>query len=147
MAGTRSTPIVPVPQSHTARLPGGAVATTIPDSRLGFAPGSAVLAPGAEEALAPVVVAYRSAPGRVRVDGFVAFWGDEPSRAALSQARAAAVAAALVTLGVAAADVTATGRGAADGPAASMTGGRFDEAKVVAGGIRRVVVTIEPGNA
>ena len=144
LPGVRSTAVVDVAAVATEDLPGGAVAATIPDSRLGFAPGSADLAPDAGEALAPVLDAYRRAPGAVRVEGFVAFWGDEGSRAALSQARADGVARLLVSLGVAPGDVSATGRGAADGPDASTTNGAFDEEKVVANGIRRVVVTVRP---
>ncbi|MDN5933037.1 MAG: OmpA family protein [Pseudonocardia sp.] len=140
----RSTALVPVPVVATVAGPGGVVETTLPDSLLGFGPGSAELAPDATAALAPVVAAYRRAPSRVLVAGFVALWGSESYRAELSQRRADAVARMLGSLGVAAADMTAEGRGAADGPAASTTGGRFDEAKVVANGIRRVVVTVEP---
>ena len=40
--------------------------------------------------------------------------------------------------------ITAIGRGASDGPDASLTGGVFDEAKVQAKGLRRVVVTVKP---
>jgi outer membrane protein OmpA-like peptidoglycan-associated protein len=128
----------------TVRLVDGAVRTTLPDSRLGFAAGSADLDPDVDAELAPVVAAYRATPGPVRVEGFVAFWGDDAYRARLSQQRATAVAQALTRLGVAPSDVTAMGRGAADGPGASTTNGAFDEAKVVAAGIRRVVITIEP---
>lgn len=144
MPGTRSTAVVDVPASRTVELPGGGVETTIPDSRLGFTPGSAALAPDADSVLAPVAAAYHRAPGPMRVEGFVAHWGDEPYRAGLSQDRAEAVAGLLIALGVAPSDITATGRGAADGPEASTTNGVFDEAKVVANGIRRVVVTSIP---
>jgi outer membrane protein OmpA-like peptidoglycan-associated protein len=142
--GTRSTALVPVPVSATVRLASGAVQTTLPDSRLGFAPGTADLPSDADQVLEPVAAAYRATPGPVRVEGFVAFWGDDAYRARLSQARAAAVAAVLVRLGVAPGDITAVGRGAADRPDASTTAGVFDEAKVVAHGIRRVVVTVDP---
>lgn len=142
--GTRATAVVPVPVSRTVRLATGAVQTTVPDSRLGFAPGSADLSPDAEQALAPVAAAYRDAPGPVQVEGYVAFWGDDGYRDRLAQARAAAVARVLAKLGVAPADLTVTGRGAADGAGASTTNGVFDEAKVVAGGIRRVVITVDP---
>jgi flagellar motor protein MotB len=142
--GTRSGPAVAVPQVRTVELAGGGVEATIPDSRLGFPPGSADLAPDAAEALAPVVDAYRRAPGRVEVAGYVAYWGDPASGVALSQARADAVARLLVSLGIPAVDVFPVGRGAADGIGASTVDGRFDEAKVVAAGICRVVITLSP---
>lgn len=143
-AGIRSAPPVPVPATHTERAADGSFVVTVPDSRLGVAPGSATLSAGADEALAPIVERYRGSGYRVRVEGFVAFWGDEAYRVALSAERAAAVGARLVELGVAPADLTTVGRAAADGPEASTTAGAFDEPKVVAAGIRRVVVYLEP---
>lgn len=145
-AATRRTAVVPIPDVGTVELAGGVIESTIPDSRLGFAPGSAELAPDAAQALAPIVAAYRRAPGSVQVAGYVAFWGEESYRASLSRARADAVGRLLLTLGVAPGDLTTTGLGAADGPEASTTGGRFDESKVVANGIRRVVVTLTPAH-
>lgn len=71
-AGIRSTALVPVPVVATAELPGGAVETTVPDSRLGFAPGSADLAPDAAAAFTPVLAAYGRGPARVTVAGYVA---------------------------------------------------------------------------
>lgn len=147
-ASTRRSPPVPIPAPHTATFADGTVEIAIPDARLGFGPGSADLAPGVELALLPVLDAVAAVGGRCRVavTGFVAYWGSESYRAGLSQARADAVAGWLADHGVRESDITAVGAGAADGPEASQTAGRFDEAKVAAGGIRRVVVSIRPAS-
>jgi len=140
---TRTAPVVPVPENRTVVSSDGVVEVTLPDSRLGFAPGSAALADGADEALEPIVARYREGRYRIGVEGFVAFWGDEGYRATLSSARAEAVSRRLVELGVSPSDITSAGRGAADGPEASTTAGEFDEQKVVANGLRRVVVRLD----
>jgi outer membrane protein OmpA-like peptidoglycan-associated protein len=138
---TRSAPPVDIPAVTTHALPGDGIEITLPDARLGFTPGSADLAPEAGDVLHPIVDAYR--PGlRIEVTGVVAFWGDEAYRSGLSQDRADAVGAWLIEHGVPADAVVAVGAGAIDGPAASTTGGAFDESKVTATGIRRVVVTV-----
>lgn len=143
---TRTVAPVPIPASTTAQLPDGSVQFTLPDARLGFSPGSAELSGEVAAVLAPVVDAARQAGDgcRVRVTGYVAFWGDEPYRAQLSQARAAAVAGWLSGNGVDAGSLVVVGAGAADGPDASYTDGRFDEQKVARNGVRRVVVMLDP---
>lgn len=141
---TRPAPPVTVPPSATIALPGGAVQITLPDARLGFAPGSADLAPEAAAALAPIVDAVRGSRYAVRVTGYVAHWGEESYRARLSGARADAVGGWLIAHGVAPETVTTEGVGAADGPDASQTGGEFDETKVARNGIRRVTVLLQP---
>lgn len=138
---TRSAPAVGIPSMQTRQHPDGSVEITLPDTRLGFAPGSAVLAPEAAVVLQPVVDAW--SPGHVvRVAGVVAFWGDEGYRQRLSQDRAVVVGGWLVEHGVPADAVVSMGAGAMDGPEASMTNGRFDERKVTENGVRRVVVAL-----
>lgn len=138
---TRRAPAVGIPLTETLQLSDGTVEITLPDARLGFAPGSAEIAPEAGADLQPIVDAFT--PGAaVRVTGVVAFWGDEGYRQRLSQDRADAVSRWLVSHGIPAHSVLCIGAGAVDGPDASTTNGRFDERKVAENGIRRVVVNL-----
>lgn len=143
---TRQAPAVAVPDVKTVPGPAGERVTNLPASRLGFREGSWALGPDADSALVDVVAAARDGRHVVEVVGYVAFWGPEDYRAQLSTRRAQAVADRIVAAGVPAELVTAVGAGAADGAAASQNGGLFDEAKVSAAGLRRVVVTVRPSS-
>jgi outer membrane protein OmpA-like peptidoglycan-associated protein len=135
-----------VPDVATRHAADGSVVTTLPASRLGFTEGSWQLSADADHLLSDIVGTARDGRHAVEVTGYVAFWGSEAYRADLSTKRATAVADRLVASGVPASQVTAVGGGAADGPEASQTDGQFDEAKVRAAGLRRVVVTVRPLN-
>jgi hypothetical protein len=141
---TRVAPVVPVPDVITRKGADGTVVAVLPAARLGFTEGSAVLPADADPALDEVVALASSADYRVEVAGYVAYWGTADYRQELSTARAGAVADRIVSRGVPASLVDAVGRGAADGPDASRSRGVFDEAKVRAAGLRRVVITLTP---
>jgi outer membrane protein OmpA-like peptidoglycan-associated protein len=142
--GTTPVPIVPVPRVVSVHGPGGRSATTVPADEF-FAFGSHRLLPGADAILRPV--ASRAVAGKltVSITGYASPDGGTPRyNRALSAARARAVEARLLALGVPARQIAKIrGAGTAGQPrSACYRGGRLDE--TVCGLLRRVVITLSP---
>lgn len=115
-----------------------AATVVIPDALL-FAPGSARLEPGADDALAPV--ARRLAAGATaQVVGNSADYGDENYQLSISTERARAVAARLVGLGAPASAVTSIGVGSSRPRVPEWRDGVHDERAAAAN--RRVEITL-----
>ena len=139
---TTPVPVVPVPAVLSVRGPNGATGVSVPGDEL-FAFGSATLLPGADAILAPLAAKARSGHLLVTVTGYASPDGGSAAyNLALSRARALAVRARLVALGLPSGQITrVTGLGT-DGKTtqACDVAGQFDEA--VCAQLRRVVVLL-----
>ena len=139
---TTPVPVVPVPAVLSVRGPNGATGVSVPGDEL-FAFDSATLLPGADGILAPLAAKARSGHLLVTVTGYASPDGGSAAyNLALSQARALAVRARLVALGLPPGQITrVTGLGT-DGKTtqACDVAGQFDEA--VCAQLRRVVVLL-----
>ena len=139
---TTPVPVVPVPAVLSVRGPNGATGVSVPSDEL-FAFGSAVLLPGADAVLGPLAAKARSGHLLVTVTGYASPDGGSAAyNLALSRARALAVRARLVALGLPAGQISrVTGLGT-DGKTtqACDVAGQFDEA--VCAQLRRVVVLL-----
>ncbi len=139
---TTPVPVVPVPAVLSVRGPNGATGVSVPGDEL-FAFGSATLLPGADGILAPLAAKARSGHLLVTVTGYASPDGGSAAyNLALSRARALAVRARLVALGLPSGQITrVTGLGT-DGKTtqACDVAGQFDEA--VCAQLRRVVVLL-----
>ena len=135
-------PVVPVPAVLSVRGPNGATGVSVPGDEL-FAFGRATLLPGADAILAPLAAKARSGHLLVTVTGYASPDGGSAAyNLALSRARALAVRARLVALGLPSGQITrVTGLGT-DGKTtqACDVAGQFDEA--VCAQLRRVVVLL-----
>ena len=139
---TTPVPVVPVPAVLSVRGPNGATGVSVPGDEL-FAFGSAILLPGADAVLGPLAAKARSGHLLVTVTGYASPDGGSAAyNLALSRARALAVRARLVALGLPPGQITrVTGLGT-DGKTtqACDVAGQFDEA--VCAQLRRVVVLL-----
>ena len=139
---TTPVPVVPIPAVLSVRGPNGATGVSVPGDEL-FAFGSATLLPGADGILAPLAAKARSGHLLVTVTGYASPDGGSAAyNLALSRARALAVRARLVALGLPSGQITrVTGLGT-DGKTtqACDVAGQFDEA--VCAQLRRVVVLL-----
>ncbi len=139
---TTPVPVVPVPAVLSVRGPNGATGVSVPGDEL-FAFGRATLLPGADAILAPLAAKARSGHLLVTVTGYASPDGGSAAyNLALSRARALAVRARLVALGLPSGQITrVTGLGT-DGKTtqACDVAGQFDEA--VCAQLRRVVVLL-----
>jgi outer membrane protein OmpA-like peptidoglycan-associated protein len=139
---TTPVPVVPVPAVLSVRGPNGATGVSVPSDEL-FAFGSATLLPGADGILAPLAAKARSGHLLVTVTGYASPDGGSAAyNLALSRARALAVRARLVALGLPSGQIIrVTGLGT-DGKTtqACDVAGQFDEA--VCAQLRRVVVLL-----
>jgi outer membrane protein OmpA-like peptidoglycan-associated protein len=135
-------PVVPVPVVVSVQGPNGATGVSVPSDEL-FAFGRAVLLPGADSVLEPLAARARSGHLLVTITGYASPDGGSVAyNLALSRARALAVRARLVALGLPPRQITrVTGLGA-DGKTAQAcdVSGQFDEA--VCAQLRRVVVLL-----
>lgn len=126
----------------SVRGPNGATGVSVPSDEL-FAFGRAVLLPGADSVLRPLAAKARSGHLLVTITGYASPDGGSVAyNLALSRARALAVRARLVALGLPAGQITrVTGLGA-DGKTAQAcdVAGQFDEA--ICAQLRRVVVLL-----
>ena len=139
---TTPVPVVPVPVMLSVRGPNGATGVSVPSDEL-FAFDSAVLLPGADAVLGPLAAKARSGHLLVTVTGYASPDGGSAAyNLALSRARALAVRARLVALGLPPGQITrVTGLGT-DGKTSQAcdVAGQFDEA--VCAQLRRVVVLL-----
>ncbi len=139
---TTPVPVVPVPVVLSVRGPNGATGVSVPSDEL-FAFDSAVLLPGADAVLGPLAAKARSGHLLVTVTGYASPDGGSAAyNLALSRARALAVRARLVALGLPPGQITrVTGLGT-DGKTSQAcdVAGQFDEA--VCAQLRRVVVLL-----
>ena len=139
---TTPVPVVPVPVVLSVRGPNGATGVSVPSDEL-FAFDSAVLLPGADAILGPLAAKARSGHLLVTVTGYASPDGGSAAyNLALSRARALAVRARLVALGLPPGQITrVTGLGT-DGKTSQAcdVAGQFDEA--VCAQLRRVVVLL-----
>jgi outer membrane protein OmpA-like peptidoglycan-associated protein len=139
---TTPVPVVPVPVVLSVRGPNGATGVSVPSDEL-FAFDSAVLLPGADAVLGPLAVKARSGHLLVTVTGYASPDGGSAAyNLALSRARALAVRARLIALGLPPGQITrVTGLGTAGKTTrACDVAGQFDEA--VCAQLRRVVVLL-----
>lgn len=142
--GTTPVPIVAVPQVVSVRRPGGQSRTTVPADEF-FAFNSNRLLPGADAILRPVASQAAARKLSVSITGYASpDGGTVPYNLGLSAARARAVEARLIALGVPARLIAKVrGAGTAGLPrSACYRGGHLDEA--VCGLLRRVVITLSP---
>jgi outer membrane protein OmpA-like peptidoglycan-associated protein len=138
-------PVVPVPKVSPVRGPDGTITTDIPTGALGFTFGSAELGPAADATLAPLVTEAVAQAATVDITGYASpEAGTELTNQVLSRARADAVAARMVGLGLPSSQITeVTGAGTAGRtPEACQVNGRFDETECAQ--LRRVVIVITP---
>jgi len=141
---TTPVPIVPVPTVTSIRGPRGQIRTIVPADEF-FAFNSARLLPGADTILGPVAAQARTRHLTVSITGYASpDAGTAAYNLALSAARARAVQARLIALGVPRPlIVSVTGAGTAGIPrAACYRRGSIDE--TVCGRLRRVVITLLP---
>ena len=135
-------PVVPVPAVVSVRGPNGSTGVSVPGDEL-FAFNSATLLPGADGILGPLAAQARSGRLLVTITGYASPDGGSAAyNLALSRARAQAVRARLVALGLPPGQITrVTGLGT-DGKTlqACDVAGQFDEA--VCAQLRRVVVLL-----
>ena len=135
-------PVVPVPAVVSVRGPDGATGVSVPSDEL-FAFNRAVLLPGADGVLGPLAAKARSGHLLVTITGYASPDGGSAAyNLALSRARALAVSARLVTLGLPPGQITrVTGLGTGGKTAqACEVAGQFDEA--ICAQLRRVVVLL-----
>ncbi|MFY9930651.1 MAG: OmpA family protein [Streptosporangiaceae bacterium] len=141
---TTPVPVVPVPAVTSVRGPHGSSGVSVPADEL-FAFGSAALLPGADSVLQPAVNQASSGQRLVSITGYASPDGGSAAyNLALSRARAQAVRARLIALGLPARQITqVTGLGL-DGKTqqACIVAGRFSEAACAA--LRKVVITLSP---
>ncbi len=139
---TTPVPVVPVPAVVSVRGPDGATGVSVPSDEL-FAFNRAVLLPGADGVLGPLAAKARSGHLLVTITGYASPDGGSAAyNLALSRARALAVSARLVTLGLPPGQITrVTGLGTGGKTAqACEVAGQFDEA--ICAQLRRVVVLL-----
>jgi len=136
-------PVVSVPQIVPVVGPRGWTGTSIPDDAF-FAFGSARLLPAADQVLGPLAARIRARGLSVSVTGYASPDGGTRSfNLALSERRALAVRARLISLGVPGGRISAAWRGTAGRSAsACYRAGRLDEA--VCAALRRVVILTSP---
>jgi outer membrane protein OmpA-like peptidoglycan-associated protein len=141
---TTPVPVVPVPQVMSVRGPNGSSGVSVPSDDL-FAFDSAALLPGTDGVLRPLVAKARLGHYSVTITGYASPDGGSAAyNLALSRARALAVRARLIALGLPAGQITGvTGLGT-DGKTIQTcyVAGQFDEA--VCAHLRRVVVLLIP---
>jgi outer membrane protein OmpA-like peptidoglycan-associated protein len=139
---TTPVPVVPVPVVTSVRGPAGATRVSVPSDAL-FAFNRAVLLPGADAVLGPLVAQARSGHLLVTITGYASPDGGSAAyNLTLSRARALAVRAGLVALGLPPGQITrVTGLGT-DGQTAQacVVAGQLDEA--ICARLRRVVVLL-----
>ena len=139
---TTPVPVVLVPQVVSVRGPNGSHGVSVPSDEL-FAFNSATLLPGADSVLSPLVAKAISGHFLVTITGYASPDGGSAAyNLALSRARAQAVGARMVALGLPAGKITkVTGLGT-DGKTSQScdVAGQFDEA--VCAQQRRVVVLL-----
>lgn len=141
---TTPVPIVKFPRVTSFRGPHGRSRTTVPADEF-FAFNSSRLLPGANGILGPLAAKARSQHLRVTIVGYASPDGGTAAyNLGLSAARAKAVQARLVALGIPGRQIVkAIGLGTAGQPrSACYRGDRLDEA--VCGLLRRVVITLSP---
>jgi len=139
---TTPVPVVPVPVVMSVRGPNGATGVSVPSDEL-FAFGRAALLPGADSVLGPLAAKARSGHLLVTITGYASPDGGSVAyNLALSRARALAVRARLVALGLPAGQITRVAGLGADGKTAQAcdVAGQFDEA--ICAQLRRVVVLL-----
>jgi len=139
---TTPVPLVSVPVVLSVRGPNGATGVSVPGDEL-FAFDSAILLPGADGVLGPLAARARSGHLLVTVTGYASPDGGSAAyNLALSRARAQAVRARLVALGLPPGQITrVTGLGTGGKTTqACDVAGQFDEA--VCAQLRRVVVLL-----
>ena len=139
---TTPVPVVPVPAVASVRGPNGATGVSVPSDEL-FAFDSAVLLPGADGVLGPLAAKASSGHLLVTITGYASPDGGSAAyNLTLSRARALAVSARLVALGLPPGQITrVTGLGT-DGKTSQAcdVAGQFDEA--ICAQLRRVVVLL-----
>jgi len=137
---TTSVPVVPIPAVASVRGPDGAIGLSVPSDEL-FAFDSATLLPGADGILGPLAAKAGAGHLLVTITGYASPDGGSAAyNLTLSRARALAVRARLVALGLPPGQITrVTGLGT-DGKTAQAcdVAGQFDEA--ICAQLRRVVV-------
>jgi outer membrane protein OmpA-like peptidoglycan-associated protein len=141
---TTAVPVVGVPQVHSVRGPHGQTLTSVPADAF-FAFNSARLLPGADAVLGPVANQAHAHDLAVSITGYASPDGGTGAyNLALSTARARAVRARLVALGVPARQIAAViGAGTAGEPrSACYRQRRLDEA--ICARLRRVVIVLSP---
>ena len=144
---TTPVPVVPFPPVTSVHGPHGRSRTTVPADEF-FAFNSARLLPGADAVLGPLAARARGQHLKVTIIGYASpDGGTSAYNLALSAARARAVQARLVALGVPASlIVKAMGLGTAGKPrTACYRAGHLDEA--VCARLRRVVIKLSPAPA
>lgn len=102
----------PAPPPTAAQSCEAELAAIVAQSQIEFATGSAVIAPASAAVLDALANAARACPGVLRVEGHTDAIGSPEANRVLSEARAAAVRAALEQRGLAAARLQAQGYGA-----------------------------------
>lgn len=137
-------PKIPVPQVAPVQGPHGWSGENVPADEF-FAFDSSHLLPGADRILGPLAAKARSGHLLVSITGYASpDGGSDAYNTKLSQARALAVRARLVTLGVPSGQiVTITGLGTDGAPrSACYSGGQLSEA--ICAQLRRVVILLSP---
>jgi outer membrane protein OmpA-like peptidoglycan-associated protein len=140
-------PVVPIPVVLSVTGPHGAAGISVPTEEF-FAFASARLLPGANAILAPIAGRARAGHQLVSITGYASPDGGTTAyNDALSAARAQAVMARLLALGVPSSQITrVTGAGTAGTTLqACYRGGQLDEAACAA--LRRVVILLTPQQA
>jgi len=141
---TTPVPVVPMPQVMSVRGPDGSGGVSVPSDEL-FAFDSTALLPGADDVIRPLVTTARSNGYSVTITGYASpDGGSSAYNLALSRARALAVRARMIALGLPAGQITSvTGLGT-DGKTiqACDVAGQVDEA--VCAQLRRVVILLIP---
>jgi outer membrane protein OmpA-like peptidoglycan-associated protein len=137
-------PVVPVPAVVSVRGPGNSTGLSVPSDQL-FAFDSAALLPGADSVLGSLAAQARAGGQPVSVTGYASPDGGSAAyNTGLSQKRALAVRARLITLGVPASQITSVRGLGTDGvsPRACEVNGHLDEAACAQ--YRRVVILLIP---
>jgi outer membrane protein OmpA-like peptidoglycan-associated protein len=135
-------PVVPVPTVQSVRGPHGSVLVTVPSDEL-FSFNSSSLVPSADTILGPLAKRARASHLAVTITGYASPDGGSTAyNLALSLARARAVQARLISLGLPPTQIARIAGLGTDGetPQACDVAGHFDEA--VCAQMRRVVVTL-----
>lgn len=143
---TTLVPVVPVPAVTSVRGPHGSAGVSVPADEL-FAFGRAILLPGTNAILSPLVSQARTGNRLVSVTGYASPDGGSAAyNRTLSLARARAVQARLIALGLPAGQIAqVTGLGL-DGKTrqACVVAGQFSEAACAA--LRKVVILLSPSH-
>jgi outer membrane protein OmpA-like peptidoglycan-associated protein len=141
---TTPVPVVPIPTITSIAGPKDSAGISVPSDAL-FAFDSAALLPGADSVLGPLAAQARANGQQLSITGYASPDGGSAAyNKALSERRALAVQARLISLGVPARQIASvTGLGTAgENPQACQVNGQLDEAKCAL--LRRVVILLYP---